>query len=341
MTVRLTGQFFEALSSKKVAGDIEFSNRTASIIANGVKVCSKVAIASIQSKKDIYLENGFLFSLAEPLTPQQEKLLSSTMNRGIAWLENFSFPKMIILSLFLISVLVIFRYTLTAITPLAVSIFPQKWEEAIGRNTYETLSKTVFSKTVVPSVRVALIRAKAEQLASINGFKSPKILFHKSDLIGANALAFPGGPVILTDDLVSILKEDDLILAVIAHEFAHIQKRHSLEQIIEVIGVAAIASVFLGSDETLIEEASFIGINMWASKKSREFEKEADLIALQYLEKANLDKNSFRLAIEKLTRYFCASESKQSIKNCLEKTESGWLSSHPTGAERLNYLSVQ
>ena len=99
-------------------------------------------------------------------------------------------------------------------------------------------------------------------------------------MIGANALAFPGGPIVLTDDLIKLLENDNLILGVIAHEFVHIQKQHSLKQIIEIIGIAALSSIILGSNETLIEEASFVGINLWASKKSREFEKEADLLDL-------------------------------------------------------------
>ena len=60
----------------------------------------------------------------------------------------------------------------------------------------------------------------------------------------------------------------------IAHEFAHVQQKHLLQQIVEIIGLAAIASVVFGADETLIEEASAVGLNL-ASKKSRSFEMEA------------------------------------------------------------------
>ena len=69
------------------------------------------------------------------------------------------------------------------------------------------------------------------------------------------------------------------------------------------------------------------------------FEKEADLIALEYLENAGLNKNNFSLAIEKLTRYVCSSNLTQSIQDCLENNENSWLSTHPSGAARLKYLS--
>ena len=138
--------------------------------------------------------------------------------------------------------------------------------------------------------RIERLREKATDLARKNGFESPQIIFHDSVLIGANALAFSGGPIVITDDLVILLQRDELILSIVAHEFAHIQERHSLQEIIEVVGVGAIASVVLGSDDTLLEEASVVGINLWANKNSRGFEKQADLLAQQYLHKAGFKK---------------------------------------------------
>lgn len=122
----------------------------------------------------------------------------------------------------------------------------------------------------------------------------------------------------VTDDLVLLLQRDDLVLSVIAHEFAHVQERHALQKIIELVGVTAIAAAILGStsNDTLIEEASIAGINLWASKKSRIFEREVDLLALKYMEKANLNKSALALAIRKLTTHFCASS--DSFEDCIE-----------------------
>ncbi len=339
--MKLPGHVFRALSSKKERGEIEFFEGKASVTIDKTRLYEDVEIESIQGKKDIYLDNGSLFTLETKLSSEQEKLLCGRTSRGISWSEDFSFSKALILSLILISTLVVFRYALTSITPLAVSVFPRDWEAAIGKNTYQTLRQTTFAETALSSPRVTRLRDKAKEMASANGLESPEILFHRSDLIGANALAFPGGPIVVTDDLVSLLQSDDLVLAIIAHEIAHVEERHALHQIIEVIGVIVIASALFGANETLIEEASITGINLWASKKSRDFEKEADLIALNYLEKANLDKDSFRMAIRKLTDYSCSSTIFQSKQDCLEGTDSGWLSSHPAGAERLRYLSDQ
>ena len=157
-------------------------------------------------------------------------------------------------------------------------------------------------------------------------------------MIGANALAFPGGPIVVTDDLVLLLERDELILSVVAHEFAHVRERHSLQQIIEIVGVAAVASVILGSDDTLLEEFSVVGLNLWANKNSRGFEKQADLLAQQYLQKAGFEKSLFASAIRQLTEHYCSKTPARGVKDCLDKTESGWFSTHPSGAERIEYL---
>ena len=163
---------------------------------------------------------------------------------------------------------------------MLVSIFPIQLEEKIGQNAYKSLKKIAFKDTELRHNKISILRNNAFDIDSVNGLRSVDILFHKSELFGANALAFPGGPIVVTDDLVKLLDNNDLTLAVIAHELAHIDQRHSLHQIIEIIGIAAVASVLFGSTDSLIEEASLVAINLWASKKSRQFEKEADLFAL-------------------------------------------------------------
>ena len=337
--MRFSGFFFAAMTAKETPGEIELTQNSATIYSKGNIVCSNINIKSIQDSKDIYLENGFLFVLESSLTSEHEKFLSHNLSVSIKWLENFSLSRAILLSFALVFFLFFFRYSLNLVTPFVVNVFPATWEQEIGENTYNAISKTVFQKSGLSRSRIERLRRKATDLARINGFKSAKIIFHDSDLIGANALAFPGGPIVVTDDLVILLQRDELILSVVAHEFAHIQERHSLQQMIEVVGIAAVASVVLGSDDTLLEEASVVGVNLWANKNSRGFEKKADLLAQQYLQKAGFAKSTFATAIKKLTEHYCSKTAVQKVQHCIEQNDSGWLSTHPSGAERLEYLS--
>ena len=337
--MRFSGVFFASLTAQETPGEIELTRNSATIYSKGNVVCSSINIQSIQNCEDIYLDNGFLFVLESSLTSEQERLLSNNLSKSIKWLENFSLSKAILLSAALVFFFFLFRYSLNLAIPFVVNVFPATWEQEIGENTYNAMRKTVFQNSGLSRSRIDRLREKATDLARINGFNSPKIIFHNSDLIGANAIAFPGGPIVVTDDLVFLLQSDELILSVVAHEFAHIQERHSLQQIIEVVGIAAVASVVIGSDDTLLEEASFVGVNLWANKNSRGFEKKADLLAQQYLQKAGFAKSTFASAIKKLTEHYCSKTGFQNVQHCIKQTDSGWLSTHPSGAERLEYLS--
>ena len=337
--MRFSGVFYAAMTAAKTSGEIELTQNSATIYSKGNIVCSNISIQSIQNSEDIYLENGFLFVLEKTLPSEQEKLFSNNLSKSIKWLEKFSLSRAILFSAALVFFFFLFRYSFNLAIPFVVNVFPVTLEQEIGENTYNAMRKTVFQKSGLPRSRIEKLREKATELARINGFNSPKIIFHDSDLIGANALAFPGGPIVVTDDLVILLQSDELILSVFAHEFAHIQERHSLQQIIEVVGIATVASVVLGSDDTLLEEASVVGVNLWANKKSRDFEKQADLLAQQYIQKAGFAKSTFATAIKKLTEHYCSKTAVQNVQHCIKQTDSGWLSTHPSGAERLEYLS--
>ena len=125
--MKATGYYFRALSSKKEVGEIEIINRKVSIISDQLKVCENVEVESIQSRKDIYLSNGFLFTLLEPLTKEQEDCHLNKFQKAVHWLEIFSLRRAIILSIILLIGLVFLRLMLTSATQLAVTIIPKKW----------------------------------------------------------------------------------------------------------------------------------------------------------------------------------------------------------------------
>ena len=339
--MKAAGHFFRNLSSKQEAGEIIIRKQTASIKSGEVQICKNVKIQSIQGRRDIYLSNGFLFTISELLTAEQENIYLNKHEKIINWLEVFSLRKAVILSAVLLVGIICIRLALYSSIHFLVAVFPSNWEEKIGNNAYTSLAKVAFEKTELPPKKISILLNKANEMVSANGLKNSNIYFHKSDLFGGNALAFPGGPIVVTDDLVTLLDQDDLILAVIAHELAHIKQRHSLHQIMEVVGIAAIASVLFGSTDSLIEEASLVAVNLWASKKSRSFEKEADLVALDYLEAVNLKRTSFALAIKKIMQKMCNATAEKSFDNCLKNDTIGLFSTHPSGAERLKYLTSE
>lgn len=69
-------------------------------------------------------------------------------------------------------------------------------------------------------------------------------LFRKSRL-GPNAFALPADRIVLTDELVSLLDDEEAINAVLAHELGHLYERHLTECIVHdsLIGAASAALI--------------------------------------------------------------------------------------------------
>ena len=335
---KIDGDFFNPGSSKAETASILINNKAVSVFKGDECLYHLLKVKSVQDNKSIFLENGSLFVTKEELNAIDLKLLIPKTELILKNLDKFRLKSVVIILLTIIVLVISYRFLFISFSSTLVYFFPYKWEQKIGEATYRTLSSTILEKTEIPEKRRTEIKEKSQKIFKHSElFKNPEIKFNKSTILGPNALALPGGPIVITDGLIKLLKDDELILSVIAHEIGHIKERHSLQQIVEVAGLSSLAWMIFGLDESILEEIIFIGINVWSLKKSRDFEKNADLIALKLLEKTGMSKKSFIQAIERLTNYYCvATKIEKSV--CINELKSGWLSTHPSGAERLKYL---
>ena len=335
---KIDGDFFNPGSSKAETASILINNKAVSVFKGDECLYHLLKVQSVQDNKSIFFENGSLFVTKEELNAIDLKSLIPKTELILKNIDKFRLKSVFIILLTIIILLIGYRFLFISFSSTLVYLFPHNWEKKIGESTYKTLSSTILEKSEIPEKRKADLRQKSQKVFKhSNLYKNPEIKFNKSNILGPNALALPGGPIIITDDLVKLLKDDELILAVIAHEIAHIKERHSLQQIVEIAGLSSIAWMIFGLDESILEEIAFIGINVWSLKKSRDLEKDADLMALKLLEKTGMSNKSFIQAIEKLSKYYCL-KTKIEKSICMDEIKSGWLSTHPTGAERLKYL---
>jgi len=110
-----------------------------------------------------------------------------------------------------------------------------------------------------------------------------------------NAFTTSGGHIFLTRGIIRVAKTEDALAAVIAHEVAHCQLKHSLKAIKTsrisqafLLSVAAGAGVLMGVDanefaDALNESVGEIMQTMVNSGYSREQEYEADIAAMCFL----------------------------------------------------------
>ena len=119
-----------------------------------------------------------------------------------------------------------------------------------------------------------------------------------------NAFALPGGYFFVNTGLVLLAESEAELAGVMAHEIAHIAARHGTRQASkgQIANLATIPLVFLGGGWAAygIKQAADFIIPVTFLKFSRNFEKEADLLGIQYLWKSGYDPAAMITFFERL-----------------------------------------
>jgi predicted Zn-dependent protease len=120
-----------------------------------------------------------------------------------------------------------------------------------------------------------------------------------------NAFALPGGFFYVNSGLILHADEESELAGVMAHEIAHVCARHGTKQATkgDIMQLASIpAMIFI--PYTWAGYAIYQGMNFMIPvtflKFSRDAEREADYLGLQYMYKAGYDPNSFVAFFEKV-----------------------------------------
>jgi Zn-dependent protease with chaperone function len=154
-----------------------------------------------------------------------------------------------------------------------------------------------------------------------------KVLFRKSDLLGANAFALPTGTIIVTHQQVALAKDDDEIAAVLAHEAGHVVRRHGVRQLLQDSVVSLSVTWYIGDISSLVALAPTA---LLQANYSRELEREADRYAAETLRLNNVSLEAMARMLVRLDESRDSAEAGGSKEGMLD-----YLSTHPVTRERL------
>lgn len=165
------------------------------------------------------------------------------------------------------------------------------------------------------------------------------VVFDQNEI---NAFAMPGGKVGIFVGLFQIVKDEEELASVVAHEIAHVTAKHTHERISQqmmlqtggtIVGIAAAVAgpTRIGSGGYLDMSSTIMGIygmgagnvaNAWDRGK----EGEADHIGIMYMARAGYDPNAAIRVMERMVE--------------VESMRGGntYNSTHPSSIDRLNAL---
>lgn len=276
------------------------------------------------------LSNGELCDLID------RTLGGNTIFQSIHRWENSLKRAAIVLTITIAAVWLFINNGIPLLASQVTQMIPAAIEVRTGEETLALLDRALLRPTQLESSRQTQLKQLFDQLLVDLGDTRPYSLqFRTSPSLGANALALPGGTVILTDELVSLAESDQELLAVLAHEIGHIKHRHSLRMVIQNTSAGFLVAALTGDLlSTTSLSAALPGILVDA-KFSRDMEREADHYAVHYLTEQHIPLSHFSAILNRLDNYHATGADQERVRNWTT-----YLQSHPSTAERISILNL-
>ena len=206
---------------------------------------------------------------------------------------------------------------------------PQKSREVLGRNVVTALAKD-HKACETPASRAALDRLTQRLTAASPNPMQVRVALLDWQLV--NALAVPGGQIVLTRGLVQTAGSPDEVAGVLAHELGHAIELHPETGIVRAMGLSAAAQLmFAGSAGSV----SNVGLVLTQLRYSRIAEREADAHALRMLKAAGISSKGFGDFFERLEGKRPAKDTGKGIPGL------DLISTHPATAERIAMVRAQ
>ncbi len=197
-------------------------------------------------------------------------------------------------------------------------------EKEMGRQSAEQVEKEL-GQSVKDQQLQSYINSVGQNIARISHLPNEGFSYKAIDHQSVNAFALPGGYIYITTGLLKELNSEAQLASVLAHETAHVTARHIAQQITRDIIIDAGMSVVGTQAPTSAMRVADIVRQLEGMSFTREQEKQADEIGLDYLVKAGYTPYGMIETMEILQR--------QSGSRTIE-----FFSTHPNPENRIGYL---
>lgn len=212
----------------------------------------------------------------------------------------------------------------------------------LGENVLKDI-RTQMAKQRVPAnadtARLARLKEMVGRIAAVSHMPDLpyEVVLFQTNIV--NAAAAPGGKIIvfsgLYDQKIGLVKNEDELAAVLAHEIAHVTCRHTTESLTKRAPVnmmlllgTAYAEAKGQDDVALAMGVAFIAYEgFYLPQYSRRDESEADAVGLMYMAKAGYDPRAAPQLWKRVNE-----------KEGRAPTLVRWMSSHPSHRDRYKAL---
>jgi Zn-dependent protease with chaperone function len=135
-----------------------------------------------------------------------------------------------------------------------------------------------------------------------------------------NAFALPGGTVMVTDELIDQAGSPDELAGVLAHEIAHVERRHVMQAAWRSMGAGLILDAVVGGGSGAGQQAILLASSLSNQRFSRKLEAEADARGMQLLARQGVSSQGMADFFDRMADRKADARVRQAAE---------WFSSHP------------
>ena len=162
-------------------------------------------------------------------------------------------------------------------------------------------------------------------ICSSNQIDKKSIKLHIVKSAEVNAFALPNQHLVINTALIDSCKNESELCGVIGHEMAHMQHDHVMKKLIKEIGLSVLISITTGNAGA--EKINEVIKLLTSSAYDRKLEKQADITAVDYLEKSTINPANFANFLMRLGQ-----------KETTSSQYLSWINTHPDSKERAKYI---
>lgn len=206
-------------------------------------------------------------------------------------------------------------YVIPWVGEKAVAIIPESYDTTLG-NTFLS-ENLLFADNNVSKTKTLNAFAKELQL---NNTKPLQFIFVDDNMV--NAFALPDGTIVVFAGIVERMENYDELVALLGHEAAHVNNRHSMKMLCRNLSGYLFISAILGDANGIMAVLGENVNSLQSLSFSRKFEQEADLEGFKILIKNKVNPKGMSNLFNRL----------QEDQNSVIPE---FLSSHPVTKERI------
>lgn len=232
------------------------------------------------------------------------------------------------------------RYGIPALAEVTAFSLPASLNQQIGDGALELLDGELLAPSALAADEQLRLRARFAPLLASAGPLPLQVEFRDAARsLGANALALPSGTIVFTDQLVRLAERDEELMAVLAHEIGHIERRHALRQVLQASALGLVVMAVTGDVSSVSSAVAAIPVLLTQLGYSRSFEYEADRYGAALLASHGIGASHLGTMLSRL----------EGARDCTRhggcRSAAGdwqdYLSTHPPTAERLRQLNAR